>query len=484
MAVSGEGKMFLFAVFYLYGQMFTDYAPRYAASPTWFNYFKFVTDAEALIRNCIKFKGLDLKYRRDEDYTQMVRIVAANLQYLGLQYVARAINLYAKELNMNTHEYRFMVDKLMKSYISKKMTVMTNEELARLFYDEVTDYQLPNSSNFELLNSDNRLALFYSTEIFIALASWNNDLNTFRLLVPFLKSPQVMTLLVKHLQGDYGIMSLPRIFCLGRSCVAKDRDFFTKNVYRTADRWEFKKELEVLYCKEFKDLSYRKEAFGDDANKLIDMQNSDDDYFKVLQLVALITGMPDLAIRANGKEELKTLLQSSIDRDWDYSTKTYLENLKPKLLWEEYVTAELVPSSFYFKDKYKIVFDINMGEFDRINQYAGKIKAGITLHLPNSFLKWAYRFRKDKYTVERLAREIEHYLKEKKEFFKDAPWNKNITPIIARELLLQMEKLPLPADGKKSKIEIEFRYAPFALNYIQKYTLDAYSVDSPLGQEL
>ena len=448
--------------------MFTDYAPPYAASATWKNYFRLITTSEQLSRKCRTLKYADIKYLGDDDYTQMVRTMAANLQYMGLQYVVRAINIYAKQLDLD-QDYDFIVSKLLE-YMSKKTTVVERNELRKLFHADIKDFKLPQSSHFELNeSSDQRLEFFYTTELFVALSSWNNDVNAFRLLVPLLKSPQIMTLVIDHL-ADGGLTTyFGKVSCLGTSCVVKDNKYFRSNIHRTVDRWDLRKELETIYCKNFYDLEYKKSAFDDDGNKLIDLQNSDDDYFKVNQLISLISGMPDLAIRAKNEEEFKKLLQTSLDREWDYSTGVYLEKLKPKLLYEEYVTAELVPSSFYLKDKYKIIFDINMGEFDRINQYIGKIRASITIKMANSVLRWVYRARKDEYTVHRLAREIEYHLRSKEKFFKDAPWNKNITPLMAKELLSQIEEIPL-SSSDRSDIEIEFRYAPFALNYIQKYS--------------
>ena len=61
------------------------------------------------------------------------------------------------------------------------------------------------------------------------------------------------------------------------------------------------------------------------------------------------------------------------------------------IYYEEQHSIEVVDRDLYFRksiQKFKVVFDINLGEFDRHNQYIGKLKTNFKLKLPFTFSDW------------------------------------------------------------------------------------------------
>lgn len=158
------------------------------------------------------------------------------------------------------------------------------------------------------------------------------------------------------------------------------------------------------------------------------------------------------------------------------------DNFTRDLFFEEPLTLEQIDTDQYynFRDgKLKIAFDVNLGEFDRINQRAGKVKVQFNIFVQNSFLSY-YRN-----SIKNLTfKDAEEKLRLKKRFkmqmtkdissardkFIIPPWRGDLEELIANEITSQIIEAPekfldLSAPGLRP-IEVEINYGLFALKYI------------------
>jgi hypothetical protein len=117
----------------------------------------------------------------------------------------------------------------------------------------------------------------------------------------------------------------------------------------------------------------------------------DEQHLQISQFQALITGIPDLWVRAPNYNVVKLHSQSSINDYWNNWARNQFNKLDETILYEEPLTLEIGTRSLLF-DKFNPVFaaglDINQGEFDRAVEIKGKIKLQYKLTLNSKFANW------------------------------------------------------------------------------------------------
>jgi len=160
------------------------------------------------------------------------------------------------------------------------------------------------------------------------------------------------------------------------------------------------------------------------------------------------------------------------------------EDFSRDLFFEEPMTLELIDRNLYtsfMKPELKIAFDINLGEFDRINQRVGKTRVAFMIKVQNSFIKYYRQAVKDQNYGEntkeektRLANrfklQITKDVQDAREKFLIPPWKGDLEGIIVNELTAQILEKPeklmkFDSEGMQD-IAVEINYGVFALKYI------------------
>jgi hypothetical protein len=129
--------------------------------------------------------------------------------------------------------------------------------------------------------------------------------------------------------------------------------------------------------------------------------------------------------------------------------------------------------------KLRVAFDVNLGEFDRINQRAGKLKVQFNLPVQKSFLKYYRQSMKDldfKDAAEkerlkgRFKLQITKSVQEAREKFIIPPWKGDLEGLVANELSAQILDTPekfLDFTGSGMyEVNVEVNYGLFALKYL------------------
>jgi hypothetical protein len=132
-----------------------------------------------------------------------------------------------------------------------------------------------------------------------------------------------------------------------------------------------------------------------------------------------------------------------------------------------------------YSPEFKIIFDVNMGEFDRINQDVGKVKVSFEIPILKSFLRYyrqamldlRYHEKSDEaLLISQFKLQITDAIQKAREKLIIPPWKGDLEAIIVNEIgqqlvLKSLDSLNLSSTGSQ-KIIIEINYAPFALKYI------------------
>jgi hypothetical protein len=156
----------------------------------------------------------------------------------------------------------------------------------------------------------------------------------------------------------------------------------------------------------------------------------------------------------------------------------------------------LVSHSYFFnplKPKYRVAFDINLGEFDRVNDRNGKVRVGFNLNIQRQFLNYFREalshlgpndLNERTRLIKRFKLQLMSDVAKAREKFIIPPWKGDLEALIAAEITAQIEEVAnknfkIPASGIEV-IPVELNYGIFALKYInhQKITQKSSEIKS------
>lgn len=450
----------------------------------------------------------EIFYQTEWEKVQMKRSFMALIQYIGLDLTTRALPQYAKKLEFTNEEYNNMVESLVGNYCSNNLSIISKKELLtnmRLKYDRENNFKLPSTEgnpyfpdNLEsYLPTKNAIEqeFIFTVKIFQAACSWSGNPNNPGLLIPFLKNPALIAFFTRQMNNqaigwkeiDNSLFlkedkNTVQVWCDNLICRKVDWETFFNKVYYSVGGTNVAEDMRRLYCEEFRTLDYLPKESDERLAKIMNTRSFDEENFMNSQFIALITGVPDFLLRAEKFTDGEDVLRSSLDYTWSKWAKNAGSDLSRDLYFEEPLTLELVDQSQYYDErdpKLKVAFDVNLGEFDRINQRVGKVRVNFNLSVSNAFLRHYRDTLKniefgDKETkaklLERFKIQLTKGVNEAREKFLIPPWKGDLESLIASELTTQIldksEKvLKLDMEGNHS-IEIELNYGIFALKYI------------------
>jgi hypothetical protein len=435
---------------------------------------------------------------------QAIRTFLANLQFYGIDLTIRALSSYAHHFNFSKEEYSNLTENLVGNYCSKNISIMGHRKLKELFHKQ---YEV--KDQFVLANvSENPLFPFFvngmdragngkdkefvlTVKLFRAFCSWGGT--SARLLVPFLKNPIIMSALSRRMNnlsvsdenvtGDGRLLSgnIPeKVNCRGYVCrMGSEKEFyryFPKSVGYTGLQDDFEK----MYCTYFKQLQYSYKGEEPHVQEWLKVQSFDEDNLLVMQMISLMTGIPDFAINSESFESLAKLIRTPLDNDWMEWALLSGKQLSKSLTYEETVNVAVVDRELYFDkydSKFKVVLDVNLGEYDKSVESVGKLSTVFNLKFRKNLLRY-YRkewksltsIEKKKLILHEFEKRIRVMLDSKKKKFIVVPWKGKLEKLIAYELMRQFDLYKLDffygyTDDEWMAIPIEIRYGPYALKY-------------------
>jgi hypothetical protein len=449
-----------------------------------------------------------IRYATEWHKVQVMRSLLSEIQYIGLDMTSRALPKYARALEFTKEEYTHLVDNLVGNYCSSNLSVISKKELKNnmmLKFEKENNFRIPsiqgnsyfpdNLETYYPVKSGIENEFLYTVKLFQSVCSWSGNPNNSGLMVPLLKNPVLMAFFFRQMDNlvidwreqDNTLFvkedkKTVQVWCEHLICRKTQSLNFYNKIYYSVGGTNLSEDLRRLYCQEFETIDFLPHENDERLAKMMNSQTFDEAIFINSQFIALITGIPDFLLRADKFTRGEDILRSSVDYTWSKWAKGQSEILNSELYFEEPLTLELVDRKMYFKPKkpeFKVVFDVNLGEFDRINQRVGKVRVSFRLHLQKSFIHYYRDFLKnqdfkDKIENERVFKrfklQMNRDVKEARDKFIIPPWKGDIENLMATELT---EQLQLISDKdftlEKSgvvEVEVELNYAPFALKYI------------------
>lgn len=462
-------------------------------------------------KNLVNYCGLgnEIRYRIPWQKIQVKRSYMALLQYIGLDLAVRAIPQYAKKLEFTRDEYSNMVENLVGNYCSANLSFISKKELKNNLYlkfDKENSFELPSIKGSPLFSSKingyfkankaSEQEFLYTVKIFQSLCSWNGNPENPGLMVPFLKHPGLNMFVARQMASyDIGWRQVDnflflkeepktlKVWCDNLLCRRISNEDLSRKYIFSIGGTSIYDDAKRLYCDDFRNAYYRPNLSDKRLAKMMNARTFDEENLMTSQFIALITGFPDFLVRSENYSQAQDFLRSSIDYRFDQWATKASESFANDLYFEEPLTLELIDRSHYInfrKGDLKVAFDINLGEFDRINQMNGKVKVSFNLKVQNSFLNY-YKKQATQLLMNSDAKSIEG-LKEKFKFqIKDAlqearskfiipPWKGDLEEIIVSELTEQIiqgsEKFYSFQSTGFRVIPIDFYYGIFALKYL------------------
>jgi hypothetical protein len=450
-----------------------------------------------------------IRYLHDWEKIQVERSTMALVQYIGLDLISRALPLYAKNLEYTREEYSNLVENLVGNYCSANLSVISKHELLNNFYlkfDKENNFTLPGTKGHpyfpdtidEYVPPKKRAEqeFLYTVKLFQSLCSWSGSPNNPGLMVPILKNPMLMSFFARQMSNrSIGWKELGntiylkedkntvQVWCENLVCRKITSADFNNKFHFSIGGTNVYDDIERLYCEDFRNSDYKPKESDPRLAKIMKSISFDEEHFIASQFIALITGVPDFLLGVENFKEGDGAFRSSMDYAWDKWARVASSAFDGDLLFEEPLLLELIDRKFYLDNnssQLKISFDVNLGEFDRINQRAGKVKTGFKINVPKSFLQFYHRSIKEVYyqidpsekkrLINRFKLQIANDVKAAREKFIIPPWKGDLEGIIANEITSQIMEKPekyIDFNGAGNKeINVEINYGLFAMKYI------------------
>lgn len=450
----------------------------------------------------------EIHYAIEWQKVQVMRSLLSEIQYIGLDITTRAIPQYAKALEFTRDEYVNLIEGLVGNFCSANLSVISKRELKNNFlvkYDKENNFTLPSVSGNPFFpdNLDTYLSpktaleneFKFTVKLFQSICSWGGNPTNPGLLVPILKNPALMSFFFRQMDNqtidwkelDNSVFikedkKTIQVWCDNLICRKVSRENFYNKVYYSVGGTNLSEDLKRLYCEEFKTVDYRPADSDERLAKMMKSITFDEENFINSQFIALLTGMPDFLLRGEKFNRGEDVLRSSVDYTWTKWAKAQTEVLNRELYFEEPMTLELVERSQYFNPrsgKLQVAFDVNLGEFDRINQRSGKVRVSFIINIQRSFLQY-YRetikeldprnsAERDR-LLKRFKLQLTKDLIKARDKFIIPPWKGDLESLIANELAEQLslftdKDFKMGTTGLEA-VTVELNYGLFALKYI------------------
>ncbi len=449
-----------------------------------------------------------IRYSSEWEKLQVKRSLMSEIQYIGLDIASRALPQYAKALDFTKDEFTNLVDGLVGNFCSANLSVISKKELRNnllIKFNKDNNFKIPNNAgnsffpdNLENYTSP-KLALEqefkYTVKLFQSICSWSGDPTNPGLMVPILKHPSLMAFFFRQMNNqsiewrefdnklfikeDFNTV---QVVCDNLVCRKSSREMFFQKIYFSIGGTNLSEDLRRLYCEDFQLSDYKTNEQDERVKKIINSRTFDEEYFINSQFIALLTGVPDFLIKVDKFSKGVDLLRAGVDYTWTKWAKSQTEFLNRELYFEEPLLLELVDRKLSFdpnKPKLKVSFDINLGEFDRINQKVGKVKVSFNIMIQRNLILYLRQAFKDldprnisekERLIKRLKFQITKDIILARQKFIIPPWKGDLEGLIATELSEEIMQISdknfvMPSTGEEL-VTVDLNYGLFALKYI------------------
>lgn len=473
-------------------------------------YRSFIQEAQELQQSC-SFIGR-ASYANPQSETVARRTMVATLQYVGLDATVKAIGTYARTLQMSETEYTQLADNLVKGSCSPNLSVyglrLIKQNLLAAYKTEGI-YFLPRfpgapMSSPELSISSNsvetrELEFHHTVKNFRALCSWGGDVTNYRLLPPLISSPQVMSAVMRYMEGvglEYDARGRSvklvernhlRVSCDGPICRPVPANVFQRQFPRMVGSSGLKQDLQRQWCEHFRFQNY---VSGDQQSAQvrdwIKQQDLADERKDVAMMVSLLTSTSDLVLMAKSYPEVGDSLKRTIEQRWNDWAATSIKRFSRDLFFEEALEIELLaPDRAKLAargETFGLDLAITMGELDRVIRLNDKIAVDFGLKVSRNWLRWVRSqalqsgLKEDptaesEALVSSVSATLRALMQKGYGYFPYFQANQNLEELLAQELIRQLSfyegRYFDDVNERMVQLPVRFHYGLFALSYVR-----------------
>ena len=479
-------------------------------------------EGENLLNRCQSYTWLEHLGTRERE--EVLHTMMAAYQALGIDITTRAIVEYVKTLKWPSEKRHNLYQNLVQQYCSPNISLISLRGLREGFARrdrEGAGLLLPQFGTLDLLPPPENSSLVMARELgqsialFRSFCSWGEVVKRPRLLSFIFRDPQFSAFVIRKLGGveiayddvqraSYLVPSEDQISinCQGPFCRKGTRESFLQFFSRLLGGEGLVPEMERVYCHHLRFLR----PSIDPRNQVIKnwAQQTTEEQRNLMrgQLGALLTGVPELLLRAGNYREFVEELRPLYRRSWDYWAKRASGRLARTLSYEE--SLSIVRISHQGKGQriadFKIEFQVLGGELDRILLANWReLKTHYPLSISSDVLHWVRnqsRSFNPRYPALReralglLQRQLAGQIASMEQKLAFLPWKRGeLSRSIALELLTQtllykgdsfavseggggsQESGYLTKERGVVRVPVQFKYGPFALWQMQQKRL-------------
>lgn len=457
------------------------------------------------------------RYLSKSDENEAKKTLMSNLQYIGLDFSARAIGYYANKTDLSEGDYRRLVDRLIKSSCSENISVyghrLIKNNLLQAYNNPssyMTDYENLDAAytkNFRqhflsLTSQERRFEL--SLHNFRAFCSWGNQDWDSRLLAPYLANAPIMSRVIDFilqrslvwnpLKGsfEYEKKATQKIVgCYQHLCRPMQAKTFKKEFPLQMGPNDLLINLENLYCDHFYKMTYRESVTSKKIAEWIDDKGLEMIKFEVSHFYSLLEQVPEVASAADTYLQLAQFIHGGVKSRFNSWALQSLKDQSKILLYEEPLRIELIPNEKNFEllqNPLAMSFRYSSGEYDRELYHLDKLFVRFNLEFEERYLLWIKErkilisSRGNKEAMQSLKKRVQldvlTKLKKTESVFLQRPWSDDFALLVADELFKRIERLEFKHKNRLShninKIPIRLEYGTFALGLIHSKFQTAY----------
>ena len=451
------------------------------------DYRNFIYEGMRLKESCHGKKKTPSAYSPHWQKQRAKRSVYTTLQYLGLMATIQHLSLYARHFDFTEEEYGHLGKGLIGNYCSSNMTLMAHTTLkkhwAASFHHPVRP--LPEHGGMDIFKHFTPLFIdkerirkrefALTVDLFKAFCSWGNDPDDLRLLVPLVRNPSIMAFAFRHLThtklkwnqqtGELLYSDDPEASSISCQNFICRRDYYKRFVLQDLNR---------LYCRELRDVDYKKNAgTPPKIQKIVNNLTETRAQLMSSHFVSLITGVPDFFLYAEKFSDMEAFLRNSMEmrwKKWLLKSKHYIE---PKFFYEERLRLDTIPSPP--EAPLELAFQVNFGEWDRSVNRVGRVKKIIRLDVFKNVLANAKRMgrKNPERAVGYLKKMLRHQIVKTHPRAAPLPvspeeWSDRVIAELSTKIYRYGGTWKLGGSGEKLPVSIQVHYAPFALQYLHR----------------
>ncbi len=470
------------------------------------SYFALYQQGQNLQNLCNKGQGLEFSNKVKEDTA--LRSIAANVQYIGLNYSLRNIANYMKLLEFSEIEYQNLYKNLVSNSCSQNLTVFSHKMLRanfKHFWNHNTGLEPPSLKGSKYFgtaiqkNVDTRKnlerELYYTLSNFKSLCSWNSDTSDFGSLTPYLKNPYLMSSVFNNMQrrkveldpktgATYftTYLDAPQVVCENLICRKRSSSDFKSLFPSLSGSTGLEEDLKLLYCEKL--LPHRSNNRNKRTASRKKNANKTTQIIEAMNLVSQITGISEILLTVDRLSDVSEIMRLNLKERWDLWANKNSDDFDSEQQYEESLEVSLVSQASLNSARlgeFRADLNVDLGEIDKLLGGYDKIDATFYLEFPVSLIETlkqnlTYSYNKSKFKeVAKLEKDfiekVNFQLEKKKKYFKIPIWNERLGELVASELISQFiqqkQKPNLRLSAEFKKIPVTFHFGVFALQYVR-----------------